>query len=167
MSAEKKVTETPGAASAAPGPGPAAPSSEEAAPESAPGDIPEGTAKSQIRRVVLLYSPGLDAEKDSFSSFLAEVALGVGKKPVYLRKVIIRELAADADMKALAEEAVREQAVAVLAVLKGLPGPKLQELEEALSAANISLRAAEPEEVQKRSLAVDIIVDIMMSPSES
>ncbi len=61
----------------------------------------------------------------------------------------------------------REQAVAALAVLRGLPGPKLQELEEALSAAKISLRTAESDEVQKRSLAVDIIVDIMMSPSES
>ncbi len=149
-------SQTTGAAAAAPSEG-----------ELPPGDIPEGTAKSQIRRVVLLYSPGLEAEKDTFTSFLAEVALGVGKKPVYLRKVIVRELAPDADMKALAEEAVREQAVAALAVLKGLPGPKLQELEEVFSGVNISLRTAEPDEVQKRSLAVDIIVDIMMSPSES
>ncbi|MEK7743292.1 MAG: hypothetical protein AAB578_02805, partial [Elusimicrobiota bacterium] len=62
---------------------------------------------------------------------------------------------------------VREQAVAALAVLKGLPEPKLKELEEALSARSITLRTAEPEEVRKRSLAVDIIVDVMMSPSES
>lgn len=133
----------------------------------APGEIPEGTAKSQIRRVVVLYSPGLEAEKESFASFLAEVALGVGKKPVYLRKVLVRELAADADMKALAAEAVREQAVAALAVLKGLPEPKLKELEDALSAERITLRTAEPDEVQKRSLVVDIIVDIMMLPPES
>jgi len=117
--------------------------------------------------VAFLYAPQWAQEKDVLIAFLDQVAATLSKKPLYLRNVLVQEVGADLEAKALADKLRGVRAVAVLAVLEGLPEAKLRELAEAFSEAGVMFRSVPPSEAQKKSLAVDIIVDAMLLPPET
>jgi hypothetical protein len=94
------------------------------------------------------------------------VAKTVSKKPLYLREVMSAEVAGASDPDALYEEAARLKVVAVLAIVEGWPPQRVDAMAEACSRAGILFRSVSPGDVQKKSAAVDIIVDMMLLPGE-
>ena len=129
--------------------------------------IPEKTPKEQIRRVAFLHSKGQLEARDKFATFLDTSALTISKKPIYLRKCHAEEAGPQCDAKGVAARAKAAGAVAVLAVLEGLPESKSRELNDACEAAGLSFRPVAVSEVQKRSVAVDIMVDLMLLAGEA
>lgn len=163
----------PGAA--APKPSPASPAkppimAEGGKPLAAPvetGHIPEKTPKEQIRRVAILYATAWREHKDRFLVFLDQSALTISKKPLYLRRVVVEELGAVFDAKALLQKVQAAKAVAVLALVEGVPDAKVRDLQDTFSCAGLSFRSVAPADVQKRSTAVDIMVDMMLLSPEA
>ncbi|MBI3553984.1 MAG: hypothetical protein HY077_15925 [Elusimicrobia bacterium] len=146
---------------------PAAPAPAAAPPLPGGDDIPDKTPKEQIRRVAFLYTAEHAAKKDVLAKFMASSAQTISKKPLYLRRVLFEEVGANSDGKGILGRVESLKAVAVLGILEGLPESKTRELTEVFSGAGILFRAVGPDEVQKRSIAVDIIVDMMLLNAES
>ncbi len=107
----------------------------------------------------------MEARK-SFSTFLSQVAKTVSKKPLYLREVMSAEVAGASDTDALYEEALKKKVVAILAIVEGWPPQRVDSMAEACSRAGMLFRSVSPGDVQKKSAAVDIIVDMMLLPGE-
>lgn len=148
-----------GAASTGPGLGPAAPLGDE--------PLPDKTPKGQIRRVAYLYLDKFEKERDAFAAFLMTTAQTVSKKPLFLRKVLFQPVGDQTDVTALTGRILETKAVAVMGILDGLSEAKLKDVTEAMSNAGLMFRLIPPAEVQKRAVAVDIIVDMMLlSPEE-
>ena len=128
--------------------------------------MPAGTPKEQIRRVAFLYTFACAEARRSLALFLSQVAKTVSKKPLFLREVMSSEVAGASDPDALFEEAVRLKVVAILAIVEGWPPQRVDAMAEACSRAGLLFRSVSPSDVQKKSVAVDIIVDMMLLPGE-
>jgi hypothetical protein len=144
--------------SAAPGLRPAAPLGEDG--------LPDKTPKAQIRRVAYLYLDKFDKERDLFAAFLMTTAQTVSKKPLFLRKVLFQPVGNETDVTALTARVMETKAVAVMGIVDGLSEAKLKDVTDALGNAGLMFRVIPPGEVQKRAVAVDIIVDMMLLSSE-
>lgn len=129
-------------------------------------EVPANTPKEQIRRVAFIYTFACAEPRRNFAVFLAQVAKTVSKKPLYLREVMSVEVAGASDPDALYEEAVRQKVVAILAIVEGWPPQRVDALSELCSRAGLLFRSVSPGDVQKKSAAVDVIVDMMLLPGE-
>lgn len=144
---------------AAPAPAPiAAPIAAEPFPADAP--------KEQVRRVAYVCTSSCSEVKMAFAAFLSQSARTISKKPLFLREVLAHEVAAASDPNAVLQKALQVKACAILAIVDGWPSAKVDELSEACSRANLLFRAVAPADAQKKSTAVDIIVDMMLLPGE-
>ncbi len=128
--------------------------------------MPVTTPKEQIRRVAFLYTFACAEPRRNFAVFLSQVAKTVSKKPLYLREVMSVEVAGASDPDALYEEAVRQKVVAILAIVEGWPPQRVDAMAELCSRAGLLFRSISPGDVQKKSAAVDVIVDMMLLPGE-
>lgn len=104
--------------------------------------------------------------KAAFSAFLSTASRTISKKPLFLREVLSHEVSASSDPNAVLQKALQVKAVAILAVVEDWPSSKVDELSDACSRANLLFRAVAPGDAQKKSTAVDIIVDMMLLPGE-
>ena len=124
--------------------------------------ISEKVPKDQIRRVGVVYTPNYVKEKGQFLSSLEKAGETVSKKQLYLRKVSETIVEPTINARLFAEKMKSLGVVAVVGVLEGFPEPKARELAEALDEGGLMFRVVAAADVQKRSLAVDIIVDMML-----
>lgn len=134
---------------------------------SAVQDIPASTPKDQIRRVAYVYTFACSEARANFAAYLAQAARTISKKPIYLRSVMSAELSAFSDPAAVFEKARDAKAVAVLAVVEGWPPAKIEGLSEACARGGLLFRTVAPGDVQKKSTAVDVIVDMMLLSGEA
>ncbi len=160
------------AAAAAPAPKPAAvpapaPAAPPAAGAPAASEIPANAPKDQVRRLAVFFTAGRRKECDDFLAFLDQSARTISKKPLFLRRVLREELSAGADVAILLTKLRGAAAVAAVGVLDELPEAKVRDLEDTLCAAGILFRAVAASEVQKRSVAVDLIVDMLLLSPEA
>ncbi len=125
------------------------------------------TPKEQIRRVAYIHTAACAEMKMAFAAFLSQSARTISKKPLYLREVLSQEIGAASDPNAVLKKALQMKAVAILAISEGLSSAKVDELSGACHRANLSFRAVAPADTQKKSTAVDIIVDLMLLPGEA
>ena len=130
-------------------------------------ELPAETPKEQIRRVAYIYTSSCAEAKAGFAAFLSQAARTISKKPIFLREVLSYEVGVASDANALVQKALQLKAAAILAVVDGWPPAKADELAEACSRANLLFRSVAPPDAQKKSTAVDIIVDMMLLPGES
>jgi hypothetical protein len=130
-------------------------------------DIPAGTARDQIRRIAYVYTFSCAEARAGFAAYLSQAARTISKKPIYLRQVMSAELSAASDPFAVFEKARDAKAVAVLAVVEGWPPAKIEGLSEACTRGGLLFRAVAPGDVQKKSTAVDVIVDMMLLSGEA
>mgnify|MGYP001558758734 FL=1 len=128
---------------------------------------PEKTPNNQIRRVAVVYLARYGSERDIFAKTLDKAAETISKKPLYLRKVLYQVVTAGSDPRQVVERAKAADAVSVLGLLEGLPEQNIRELTEAVAAAGLMFRSVATADVPKRSMAVDIIVDMMLLPHEA
>ena len=152
---------------AAPAPAPAAAAA--AAPGAAPAieDIPASTPKDQIRRVAYVYTFACAEARVSFAAYLSQAARTISKKPIFLRQVMAAELSPSSDPAAVFEKARDAKAVAVLAIVEGWPPAKIEGLSDACARGGLFFRTIAPADVQKKSTAVDVIVDMMLLGGET
>ena len=134
---------------------------------SAAEDIPSSAPKSSIRRVAYVYTLACDEARASFAAYLSQAARTISKKPLYLRQVMALELNAGSDPLAAFEKAREAKAVAVLAVAEGWPPAKINALSEACARGGLLFLSIPPGDVQKKSTAVDVIVDMMLLSGEA
>ncbi len=130
-------------------------------------EIPASTPKDQIRRVAYVYTFSCAEARAGFATFLSQAARTISKKPIFLRQVMAAELSAASDPFAVFEKARDVKAVAVLAVVEGWPPAKIEGLSEACARGGILFRTVAPGDVQKKSTAVDVIVDMMLLSGEA
>lgn len=168
----KPPLELPAAPPPAPAPAAAAPAAAaptqpaKDAPPLVPLEIPPNTPKDQIRRVAYIHTASCAEAKAGFAGFLSQAARTISKKPIFLREVLSLEITGASVPGAVFEKARQAQAVAVLAVLEGWPQAKVDELSEVCSRGGILFRSVASGDVQKKSTAVDVIVDMMLLPGE-
>ncbi|MFA6003590.1 MAG: hypothetical protein WC881_05930, partial [Elusimicrobiota bacterium] len=127
-----------------------------------PDPIPEGAAsdkfgKDQIRRCAFFYLGKYVAERDTLVKMLETTAQTVSKKPLFLRRVLYQQVTEDSDVKELVNRARAAKAVTILGLLEGLPDNKIHEILEACNAAGIMFRNVSRLEVEKKSVAVDVV----------
>ena len=113
-----------------------------------------------------LYTFACAEAQKTFSAFLSQVARTVSKKPLFLREMMCAEVAGASDPDALYEQAAKLRVVAVLAIIEGWPPQRVDAISEACSRAGMLFRSIPPADVQKKSAAVDIIVDMMLLSGE-
>ena len=130
-------------------------------------ELPVNTPKDQIRRVVYIYTFSCLEAKNGFAAFLSQAARTISKKPLFLREVLSHEVANASDPNAILEKAKLIKAVAILAVVDGWPSTKIDDLSDACARAGVLFRAVAPADTQKKSTAVDVIVDMMLLPGEA
>jgi len=130
-------------------------------------ELPPGTPKEQIRRVAYIFTSSSSEVKVAFAAFLSQAARTISKKPLFLREVLAHEVAAASDPNALVQKALQLKASAILAVVEGWPSAKIDELSEACARANLLFRSIVAADAQKKSTAVDIIIDMMLLPGEN
>jgi len=140
---------------------------EPAKPAAASEEIPAATPKDQIRRVAYVYTFAGNEARLALGAFLSQAARTISKKPLFLRQVLALEVGAQSDPEAVYQKAREAKAVAVLAVVEGWPAAKVDALSEACSRGAMLFRSIPPGDVQKKSTAVDVIVDMMLLPGES
>ncbi len=145
-------------------PKPAA-ASADAAPAK-PTELATDTPKEQIRRVCYVHTAECAQIKLAFAAFLSQAARTISKKPLFLREVLALEVGVASDANAVVQKALQAKAAAVLAVVEGWPSTKVDELSEACTRANLLFRSVASADAQKKSTAVDIIVDMMLLPGE-
>lgn len=139
----------------------------DAAAAPAKADAPPADApKEQIRRVAYIYTSSCSEVKTAFAAFLSQASRTISKKPLFLREVLSHEVGASSDPNAVVMKAQQAKAVAVLAVVEDWPAAKVDDLSDACSRANLLFRAVAPADAQKKSTAVDVIVDMMLLPGE-
>ena len=138
---------------------------------SAPDDIPEvpmpeKLGKDQIRRLAYFYLGKYRAERDAMARLLDSTAQTMSKKPLFLRRVLYQEVAEESDALELRARAVAAKAVTVLAIIEGLSEAKSRALASAFSGAGPSLRVVAPADSNKKTVTIDIVVDVMLRASE-
>lgn len=111
--------------------------------------------------MAFLHTPNFLKQRDLFIKFLSQT-LTTSKKPMYFRKVLVQEIAVDFDHAALLERIRASGAVAVLGVMDDVPEAKAKELSDALLTANLMFRAVPSSEVQKKLVALDLMVEMML-----
>jgi hypothetical protein len=124
-------------------------------------------AKGQVRRVAFLYLPQYLAQRDSLAALLDQTAETVPKKPLGLRRALQQEVSEASDSKQILAKVLEAKAVAALGILEGLSEAKQHELGEAFAGAGVMFRSVAPSDVGKRSVAIDIVVDVMLLPPEA
>ncbi|MEK7390090.1 MAG: hypothetical protein AAB036_10375 [Elusimicrobiota bacterium] len=129
-------------------------------------ELPAGTPKDQIRRVAYAYTQACLETKNGFTVFLSQAARTISKRPLFLRAVLSQEVSANTDPVAVVEKARAAKAVAILAVVEDWPAVKVEELSEMCARTGLLFRSVAPADAQKKSTAVDIIVDMMLLPGE-
>ena len=80
--------------------------------------------------------------------------------------VVTALFTASSDPNAVLQKALQVKASAILAIVEDWSPSKADDLSEACSRANVLFRAVLPADAQKKSTAVDIIVDMMLLPGE-
>ncbi len=128
--------------------------------------LPADAPKEQIRRVAYVYTSSCFEAKTAFAVFLTQAAQTISKKPLFLREVLSHEVTDASDPNAVLQKSLQAKAAAILAVVEGWPTVKVDELSEACSRASMLFRLVTPADAQKKSTAVDIIVDMMLLPGE-
>ena len=125
---------------------------------------PEKTPNNQIRRVAVVHLARYGSER----CLGDDVGQGGGND---LRRCIAQGphqvVTAGSDPRQVVERAKAAGAVSVLGLLEGLPEQNIRELMEAVAAAGLMFRGVATADVPKRSMAVDIIVDMMLLPHEA
>lgn len=129
--------------------------------------IPDKVPKDQIRRVAFLYTPAVQKECAAFALFLDQSATTVSKKPLYLRKVLVESVGPGHDSAGLAGRMTAAKAVSAIIVSDAASEAKVRDLQDQLSNAGFALHIVAPADIQKRSVAVDIIVDLMLLAGEA
>ena len=130
-------------------------------------ELPANTPKDQIRRVVYIYTFACLEAKSGCAVFLSQAARTISKKPLFLREVMSHEVSSASDPGAIVEKARQAKAVVILALIEGWPSAKVDELSEACMRAGLLFRSVAPADAQKKSMAVDIIVDMMLLSGEA
>jgi hypothetical protein len=128
--------------------------------------IPDHASKDQIRRLAVVYTRSYAQRKDVFINFLDKAGETLSKKPLYFRKVFSQEIGEEGDLKILAEQIKAARAVAVLALLDGMTETRIAEIAEAITVAGLMFRAIPTADIQKKSLALDLLVDLMLLAHE-
>jgi hypothetical protein len=129
--------------------------------------IPDRAGKDQIRRVAFLYLGKFAAVRDALAQSLDHTAQTVPKKPLYLRRVLYQAITEDCDGREVLSRVLQAKAAAVLGITEGLADRKLRQLSEIFSGAGIMFRSVAPLDAGKKSLAIDIVVDVMLLPPEA
>jgi hypothetical protein len=124
--------------------------------------IPPKTPPEQVRRIAFLYSPQQANKIASFTRFIGEVALKVSKKPIYLHKTLVAQIAPGVKPDELIKQVKGTGAVGVLALVEGLPDNLIRDIEEAFNNEEFFFRQVPPTDTAKRSAAVDLVVDMML-----
>ncbi len=130
-------------------------------------EVPATTPKDQIRRVAYIYTFAGQEARTALSAFLSQAARTISKKPLFLRQVLSIEVGAQSDPEAVYQKAREARAVFLLAVVEGWPAAKVEALSEACARGGLLFRYVPSGDVQKKSTAVDVIVDMMLLPGES
>ncbi|MBI4424370.1 MAG: hypothetical protein HY554_11610 [Elusimicrobia bacterium] len=126
--------------------------------------IPEGTPKDQIRRVAFLYAESQQASMAEFMKFLDSVALKVSKRPMFLHRVHVGAVREGEHPKTLLDRVRDAGGAGAVTILASLPDSWIREVEETFAEEDVFLRNVAPEEIAKRSTAVDLLVDLMLLP---
>ena len=127
--------------------------------------IPDKTPKEQIRRLAFLYSTQQTSTLAAFTRFLFEVGQKVSKKPLYIHKSLILEVSPETNPHDVLDRVQKSGAVGALALLEGLKDDKIKDLEEVFDDKDFFLRQVAPEDVGKRTIAIDLVVDLMLLKS--
>lgn len=128
----------------------------------APGNI----GKDQTRRVAFLYLSQFEAERESLAKLLDQTAQTVPKKPLFLRRALYQPIMEGCDGKSILTRLRQAKAVAALGIVQGISEAKLREWSEAIAGGGVMFRPVAPSDVGKRSVAIDIVVDVMLLPCE-
>ena len=131
------------------------------------GAAPEKLGKDQIRRVAFLYLAKYAAERDALAKMLDQTAQTVPKKPLFLRRVLYQPVTEDGEVKEALARALQAKAVVALGIVEGLSEAKLRDLAETFAAGDVIFRTVAPLDAGKKSVAIDIVVDVMLLPSEA
>jgi hypothetical protein len=118
--------------------------------------------KDQIRRIAFLYAAGQKEACAAFEKFLKTVALKVSKKPLQVRNQATLEVPAGASTAAVLEAVKASGAAGALALFSGMPEAQAREIEEAFAKEDFFLRAVVPDQLQKRTFAMDMTFEIML-----
>jgi hypothetical protein len=128
--------------------------------------VPEGIGKDQVRRVAFLYLGKFKAERDAMATLLEQTAQTMLKKPLFIRRVLYQAITEDSEIKEVLARVIQSKAVAALGIVEGLSETKLRELGAALPGESVLFRSVTPLDAGKKSVSIDIVVDMMMLPSE-
>ena len=129
--------------------------------------IPPTTPKDQIRRVAFVYTPKGVQGQSLLVEFLCQAARTIAKKPLFLRQALNLEVTPQSDPEAIFHKAREARAVSVLAIVDDWPPAKIEALSDACARGGLMFRSVPSADVQKKSTAVDVIVDMMLLPGES
>jgi hypothetical protein len=129
--------------------------------------VPDEISKSQIRRVAFLYLKKYEAQRDAFLKLLGEAAQTVPRKPLFLRAVLYQPLTEACEAGELRRRLSAVKAVAAIGFVHDLPEVKQRELKDTLSGRGFMYRAVSPSDAGRKSVAIDIMVDMMLLPPES
>ncbi|MBI4386638.1 MAG: hypothetical protein HY551_04595 [Elusimicrobia bacterium] len=121
--------------------------------------IADNVPKEQIRSLAFFYSVACRDKFPSFIQFIDSVALHLTKKPLYLRKVLVLEIPVDVEMARVVERIGKSRVAAAVGFLSDI---NVREMEEAFSEAGIFFRSVRPEDIGKRSTALDLLVDVTL-----
>ncbi len=152
----------------APTPTPApAKASEPPPPEVANEDgVPPEAPPESVRRVAALYLAAYAPKVKEFFDFLAQSAQTVSKKPLFLRRALLLQIDAQTELPGIIGRVQDSKAVSVLGIIEGMPEERRRSLAAAFKEAKIDFREVAPDDMLKRSAAVDVLVEIMLLPSE-
>jgi len=150
----------------------AAPSSEEAQPVAAPRKEAQEieiagkkVPRDQVRRVGFFFSKGESKTFEQFLKFLEGIASTVSKKPLYLERAFLAEWTEGLDPASALQQAKSAGAVGVVCLFRDEDRDCVAaDLEETFTRAGVLLRVVPVGDAQKRSTAVDVIVDLMLAP---
>ena len=128
---------------------------------------PDKLGKDQVRRVAFLYLGKYEAERDALAKLLAQTAQTVPKKPLFLRRVLYQAVTEDCEAKEVLARVLQAKAVAALGIVEGISEARLREWGEALAGGGVMFRSVAPLDAGKKSVAIDIVVDVMLLPPEA
>ena len=98
---------------------------------------------------------------------LDQTAQTVPKKPLFLRRVLYQAITEDFDGKEVLARVLQAKAVAALGIVEGLSETRLRELGEAFAGGGVMFRSVASLDAGKKSVAIDIVVDVMLLPPEA
>lgn len=129
------------------------------------GDLPEKIPGEQVRRLAFLSSAAQRPLLAEFVKFVDGFTRKALKKPIYLRKVLVEEVSDRSDPGAVLGRAKAAGAVAVLALISGLPEARVREFEREFAQSGLFYQVVPPGEALKRSFALDLSTQLnLLSP---